>query len=147
MRCDIIRENPDVTYVASQAGRNDSGTDPFTPSRLEMMVGLKPMNQWESPNKRALLAELGERLRTTFPTVRFNFTQPIIDSVTEDTNGTSANLALEFSGTDSDVLRKLGDEAVDVLKSVRGAVDVNIEQEGPQPQLVIQPDRALVRSL
>jgi cobalt-zinc-cadmium resistance protein CzcA len=31
-------------------------------------------------------------------TMRLNFTQPIIDSVTEDTNGTSANLAVEFSG-------------------------------------------------
>src|SRR5262249_24238566 len=29
------------------------------------------------------------------------------------------------------------------LKRVRGAIDVSIEQEGPQPQLVIQADRAL----
>ncbi len=140
---ELIREIPDVTYVASQAGRNDSGTDPFTPSRLEMMIGLKPMNEWESASKQELLRELGARLRTTFPTVRFNFTQPIIDSVTEDTNGTSANLALEFSGTDSEVLRSLGEKAVTLLKGVRGAVDVNVEQEGPQPQLVIKPDRTL----
>ena len=74
---------------------------------------------------------------------RFNFTQPIIDSVTEDTNGTSANLAVEFSGPDSDVLLELARKTIDMLKGIRGATDVNIEQEGPQPQLVIKPDRAL----
>ena len=30
-----------------------------------------------------------------------------------------------------------------MLKDIRGATDVNIEQEGPQPQLLIKPDRAL----
>src|SRR5262249_56674816 len=74
---------------------------------------------------------------------RFNFTQPIIDSVTEDTNGTSANLAVEFSGPDSEVLLDLCRRTVDLLRKVPGSVDMNIEQEGPQPQLVIQPDRAL----
>src|SRR5262249_12313447 len=69
--------------------------------------------------------------------------QPIIDSVTEDTNGTSANLAVEFSGPDSAVLLKLARKTVDLLRAVPGAVDVNIEQEGPQPQLIIEPDRAL----
>jgi len=137
----LIKEFPDVTFVVSQAGRNDSGTDPFVPSRVEMMVGLKPMEEWESANKQALVAGIGSRLRSEFPTTRFNFTQPIIDSVTEDTNGTSANLAVEFSGEDLDQLLPLARSTVDVLRSIRGAVDVNIEQEGPQPQFTIVPDR------
>lgn len=137
----IIRELPDVTFVMSQAGRNDSGTDPFVPSRCEMMVGLKKMDEWVYPTKQAIIKELGHRLRDRFPTTRFNFTQPIIDSVTEDTNGTSANLAVEFSGNDSEALLKLGRQTLEVLRAVPGAVDVNIEQEGPQPQLVVEADR------
>ena len=50
--------------------------------------------------------QLGPNFDATGDAV-FNFTQPIIDSVTEDTNGTSANLAIEFSGPDSDVLLPL----------------------------------------
>jgi cobalt-zinc-cadmium resistance protein CzcA len=138
----IASEFPDVTFVTSQAGRSDSGTDPFPPSRLEAMIGLKPPEQWVTPSKQHLIAVLGERLRSEFPTTRFNFTQPIIDSVTEDTNGTSANLAVEFSGSNLDVLLSLGRQTVALLKDVPGAVDVNIEQEGPQPQLVIRPNRA-----
>lgn len=139
----IAHEFPDVTFATSQAGRSDAGTDPFVPSRVEMMIGLRPMDEWVAPSKQALVAALGKRLREEFPTTRFNFTQPIIDSVTEDTNGTSADLAVEFSGPDPDVLRDLGRQTVAILNQVRGATDVFIEQEGPQPQLVIQPDRAL----
>src|SRR5262249_26937059 len=123
---------------------NDSGTDPFPPSRMEIMIGPKPREQWTRfKTKHELVAALGARLREEFPTTRFNFTQPIIDSVTEDTNGPSANLAVESSGAHADVLLDLGRHTVELLRRVPGAVDVNIEQEGPQPQLVIQPDRVL----
>jgi len=142
----LAEEFADVDYVMAQAGRNDSGTDPFPPSRLEMLIGPKPRDQWVLPNKQALLAEIGQRFREEFPTTRFNFTQPIIDSVTEDTNGTSANLAVEFSGADSDVLLDLAERTKNLLRTVPGAIDVNIEQEGPQPQFVIEPDRVLCAS-
>jgi cobalt-zinc-cadmium resistance protein CzcA len=140
----VLGEFPDVDFVAVQSGRNDDGTDPFPPSRMEMMIGPKPRETWTRfKTKGELVAALGARLREEFPTTRFNFTQPIIDSVTEDTNGTSANLAVEFSGADSGVLLDLSRKTVDLLRQIPGAVDVNIEQEGPQPQLVIEPDRAL----
>jgi cobalt-zinc-cadmium resistance protein CzcA len=140
----IALEFPEVQFITVQSGRNDSGTDPFPPSRMEMMIAPKPREEWTRfKTKHELVAALGARLREEFPTTRFNFTQPIIDSVTEDTNGTSANLAVEFSGPDSEVLLDLCRQTVDLLRKVPGSVDVNVEQEGPQPQLVIQPDRAL----
>lgn len=134
----------DVKFAAVQTGRNDSGTDPYPPSRIEMMIAPQPRDTWvQYTRKQELIAALGEKFRLEFPTTRFNFTQPIIDSVTEDANGTSANMAIEFSGKDSDELLTLGRQAEALLNRVPGAMDVNIEQEGPQPQLIIQPDRAL----
>src|SRR5262249_58373753 len=49
----------------------------------------------------------------------------------------------EFCVQMSEALVGFARRAVDLLRRVPGAVDVNIEQEGPQPQLIIQPDRAL----
>ena len=141
---EVVLEFEDVKFISVQAGRNDSGTDPFPPSRLEIMIGPKPHEQWRHfATKQELIGAIGKRLREEFPTTRFNFTQPIIDSVTEDTNGTSANLAVEFTGPDPAVLLDLGRRTVELLKSVPGSQDVNIEQEGPQPQLIILPDRQL----
>jgi cobalt-zinc-cadmium resistance protein CzcA len=141
---EIALEFEDVRFAIVQAGRNDDGTDPFPPSRIEMMIGPAPREQWKQfRTKQDLMAALGARYREEFPTSRFNFTQPIIDSVTEDSNGTSANLAVEFSGPDSEVLLDLARQTIVLLKGIRGATDVNLEQEGPQPQLVIEPDLAL----
>jgi cobalt-zinc-cadmium resistance protein CzcA len=134
----------DVKFVSVQVGRTEAWTEPFPPSRVEAMIGLKPRKAWtEFDTKQRLVAALGKRLRDQYPTTRFTFTQPIIDMVTQDTNGTSADMAIEVSGPDSDVLLDLGRRAVALLNGIPGAQDVSIEQGGPQAQLVILPDRSL----
>ncbi|HEX3313789.1 MAG TPA: efflux RND transporter permease subunit, partial [Gemmataceae bacterium] len=42
----IVREMPEFEFIGAQSGRNDSGTDPFPPNRLEMMIGPRPRDQW-----------------------------------------------------------------------------------------------------
>ncbi|MCA1416835.1 efflux RND transporter permease subunit, partial [Bradyrhizobium sp. NBAIM20] len=39
-------EFPEVKHVVTQLGRNDSGTDPWTPSHIEAPVGLHPYETW-----------------------------------------------------------------------------------------------------
>lgn len=140
----LVLKYRDVNFISLQCGRSDSGLDPFPPSRMEIMIGPRKREEWtQYTTKQELIDALGEELRAEFPTTRFSFTQPIIDSVTEDTNGTSADLAVQFTGNDSEVLRDLGRQAVDIIRNVPGATDVAIEQEGPQPQLIVEPKRDL----
>ena len=77
-----MRTFDEVSFVTSQAGRNNIGTDPFVGSRLEMMIGLKQRISGDfgavANSRRADYTTEGG-----FPTTHFNFTQPIIDSVTE----------------------------------------------------------------
>ena len=137
-------EFEDVKFVSAQIGRTEAFTEPFPPSRIEMMVSPKPREQWKRfSTKQEIIAALGKRLRDEFPTTRFVFTQPIIDMVTQDTNGTSANLAVELSGAETEVLQHLAQRTIDMLRSVPGAQDVNVEQDGLQAQLQITPDRRL----
>ncbi len=138
----IVRTFAEVSFVTSQAGRNNIGTDPFVGSRLEMMIGLKQRNQWRFRSRRELLGELTTQLKARFPTTHFNFTQPIIDSVTEDASGTSADLGVVISGADFTTLHALGGQITAVLQTVPGAVDVSVEEDEPQSQLLIESDRA-----
>jgi cobalt-zinc-cadmium resistance protein CzcA len=141
---EIALEFPDVKFVSAQIGRTEAWTEPFPPSRVEIMIGLKPREEWQQFNaKQNLVSALGKRMREEYPTTRFNFTQPIIDMVTQDTNGTSANLAVEFAGAEPEVLLDLGRRTLQLLRTVPGAQDVNFEQDGPQAQLQIVPDRRL----
>ena len=140
----IALEFPDVKFASMQVGRTESFTEPFPPSRIEMMVGVKPQGEWtQFKKKEELVAALGKRVREEYPTTRFSFTQPIIDMVLQDANGTSADLGIELTGPDSEVLQDLGQRAVTLLRSLPGAQDANLEQHGPQAQLQIVPDRRL----
>ena len=139
---DLIKQSPEVEFVSSQTGRQDSNTEPFGPNRNEFLVGLKPYSTWKTGrSKAALVKELETRLRTHVPGVRFSFTQPIIDMVTEAVTGSSADLAVIFTGPDLQELRRLGAQALDVVQGIPGAADSAVEQDSDQAQLHITLDR------
>lgn len=143
----LIRQSPEVRLVSSQSGRVDSGTDPFGPNRNELLVALNPYSSWpRGKHKRDLVEELEARLRGNIPGADFNFTQPIIDMVTEAVTGSSADLAVIIGGPDLGVLRRLATQTLSIVKQIPGAADTAIEQEADQPQLRIDVDReALAR--
>lgn len=134
---------PEVRAVASQAGRNDSGTDPFGPNRIEFLLTLQPYDTWPpGRTKPRLVNDLAKMLADQAPGANFNITQPIIDTVTEAVTGSSADLAILFVGPDLDRLRQLAGEALRIVRAIPGAADSAIEQEAEQPQLTIQLNRA-----
>jgi cobalt-zinc-cadmium resistance protein CzcA len=143
----LIRQSPEVKLVASQSGRVDSGTDPFGPNRNELLVTLNPYDTWpRGKTKRALVEELSRRLHEQIPGADFNFTQPIIDMVTEAVTGSSADLAVILTGPDLLTLRTLAEQCLDIVRTIPGAADTAIEQEADQPQVRIDVDRnALAR--
>jgi cobalt-zinc-cadmium resistance protein CzcA len=132
----------EIDYVTSQTGRNDLGSDPFPMNRVEFMIGLKKKSEWINySTKNQLETGIRSKLKSKFPTIRLNLTQPIMDSVTEDTNGTSADLAIDIMGDDMDTLRSIARKVVTTLKKTQGAVNVNVEQESPQSQLQIKIEK------
>ncbi|QEE27521.1 efflux RND transporter permease subunit [Terriglobus albidus] len=141
----IIQSYPEVKLVTSQTGRNDSGTDPFGPNRNEMLIALKPYNTWPSGVSKAdLIQELRARLNREIPGATLNFTQPIIDTVTETITGSSADLAVIISGPDLAELRGLANASLKTIRDVKGSTDVSIEQEADQPGLRIDVDRGKI---
>lgn len=140
----LIRQSKETKMVAAQTGRNDSGTDPFGPNRNELLITLNPYGTWGGKTKAQLVEELNQRLRANIPGAALNFTQPIIDTVTESVTGSSADLAVILAGPDLDKLRQLAGNALNVIRAVPGAADTAIEQEADQSQLRILISRAQV---
>jgi cobalt-zinc-cadmium resistance protein CzcA len=139
----LILRHPEVLLVSSQSGRNDSGTDPFGPNRNEFLIMLKPYSTWPAGRtKQDLVADLRAELNREIPGIVLNFTQPIIDTVTESVTGSSADLAVIIRGPDLKELRSLAEKTLAMVRSVRGAADTSIEQEEDQPGLRISVDRS-----
>lgn len=132
---------PEVTYIMVQAGRNDDGTDPFTPSHFEVSIGIKPYDEWpKGKTKKDLINELEEEYKT-LPGFRVGFSQPMIDGVMDKIAGAHSELVVKVYGEDFRETRRIAEEITRVLGTVKGAVDLDIDQEPPLPQLQIIMNR------
>ncbi len=133
---------PEVSYAITQLGRNDTGTDPWTPSHIEAPVGLKPYNVWPKGETRAdFLRHLNARLQR-LPGFETGISQPISDMVEDSISGAHSPLVIRIFGNDFNELRRIGSEIVTVLHGIRGTADASIFQEPPIPQIAIDIDRA-----
>lgn len=139
---DILAGYPQVSYVITQTGRNDDGTDPFPANRNEILIGLKDYYLWrDTITKNELVNSMLYDLEREFPSVEFSSGQPIIDQVMEIVNGSAADLAVSIVGDDLVMMRRKADSIATIVKSMEGSGGVNIEQEGTQDQLAIDINR------
>ncbi|TGK05521.1 efflux RND transporter permease subunit [Leptospira langatensis] len=139
---EMIYRNEQVNVVLSQLGRNDDGTDPLPPNRLEVLVGLKDYDDWkERITKQELLLRMKNELEAGLPGARVSFSQPIMDNLSEAIMGTIADLAVFVSGNDLKIMRGLAEDILEIVKEMPGASEYGIEQEADSPQLTVRIDR------
>lgn len=137
----VAREFPEVKHIVTQLGRNDDGTDPFTPSHIESMVVLHPYNTWKPKrSKLELIDEMDKRFQQ-IPGMVVGFSQPMIDGVNDKVAGAHSELVVKVFGEDFVETRRIAEDIMAVLETVEGAVDLAIDQEPPLPQMQIVIDR------
>jgi cobalt-zinc-cadmium resistance protein CzcA len=140
----LLEEFPEVTQVVSRIGRGEVGAHADPVNNAEIFVSLKPQEEWVSADTLdGLYAAMGDRFES-FPGAKFNFTQPIAAAVDELLTGTKAELAAKLFGDDLEVLVEKAQEIEQVMRTVRGAQDVQRDQIGGTPQLRITLDRAAI---
>jgi heavy metal efflux system protein len=134
-------EFPEISTMVTQLGRNDDGTDPWTPSHIESFVGLKPYDSWANHGDKAdLIRRLGERY-AKIPGASVGFSQPMIDGVNDKISGAHSDLVVKVFGHEFKETRRIAGELVNVLQAIPGASDVTIDQEPPLPQIQVKVDR------
>ncbi|HTC17374.1 MAG TPA: CusA/CzcA family heavy metal efflux RND transporter [Steroidobacteraceae bacterium] len=137
-----IRKSPEVSYVVTQTGRNDDGTDPWTMSHIEAPVGLTPYDGWPGgESKKQFLDKLAARLAHDLPGYSIGISQPIIDGVNDMIGGAHSPLVIKVYGDDLAMLRHISQQMVDVLYDVPGTSSASIFQEPPIPQINVTVDR------
>ena len=137
----VVMEFPEVDNVVTHVGRNDDGTDPWTPSHVEAGVTLRPYSSWPSGgSKQDLIRRMAARL-SQMPGYQIAFSQPIIDGVKDYVFEPHSQLSVKIYGDDFNELRRIAGEIVDVLNTIPGTTDVLVDQLPPLAQIVITPDR------
>ena len=136
----LLSTLPEVKTIITQVGRPDDGTDPKGSYNLEILIDLKPKNEWTVSTKDQLIEQMSEKLRT-IPGLPANFSQVIEDNVQESLSGAKGDIAVKVFGPDLQILEAKGNAVARVLNTVPGAADVEALKVGGQSGVNIKIDR------
>ncbi|MBI2486770.1 MAG: efflux RND transporter permease subunit [Deltaproteobacteria bacterium] len=139
----IIRKNltdkskyPEVVSVAQRAGRSELDEDAQPPNfsefDLTIEYGERPADE---------LIELIRNDLKQIPGVAVNIGQFISHRFDEVLSGIRAQVAIKIYGPDLNKLRTLGKQVREIVETVKGVEDLQLEQQIDVPQVVVKYDR------
>lgn len=138
----LLEAFPDeIDHTFCKMGSPEVATDAGDVQVSEMVVALKPREQWKKAKSQAELMELMNQAVGHYPGQTVWLTQPIEQRINEMVSGVRADVALKLFGDDIDTLVAKGKELEKVLSIVPGCVDLASEQIKGQPILQIKVDQ------
>jgi cobalt-zinc-cadmium resistance protein CzcA len=140
---EIVGKYPEIDTMAVQIGRPDDGTDPTGFYNAELLLVLRPRDEWRKQfhGRKDALIEALSRDVSVLPGVSFGFSQPIADNVEEALTGVKGQLAVKIAGDDLNALDDLADKVARTIRDVPGVVDLGIFRELGQSNLHVEIDR------
>lgn len=137
----LLQKFPEVKHVVSKIGSAEIPTDPMAVEEADIMIILKPREEWTSAESREGLAALMKQELEVFKGLSFEFTQPIQLRFNELITGAKTDIAIKIFGDDMSVLAQLGAQTAQLISPIRGAEDVKVEQTEGLPQIVMSVRR------
>ncbi|MFW6136662.1 MAG: efflux RND transporter permease subunit, partial [Candidatus Aminicenantaceae bacterium] len=133
---------PEINGVLTRIGRGEVGSHAHFVNEAQMLLDLKPPQQWKRFRNKNELYKAVEDTLMEYPGATLNLTQPIAHNLDELLTGVKAQLAVKIYGENFDILQEKSIQVKDVLAATRGAADVQVEQFTGQNHIQIIPDRS-----
>ena len=138
----ILLKFPEVEQAVSRIGAAEVPTDPMSMEESDVIIKLRPKDEWVSAESKDELAnEFKAALTAEIPGVDFEFTQPIEMRFNELITGVRADLAIKIFGEDLDVLYQKALEVEKAIENIDGAADIIVEKVAGLPQMSVKYDR------
>lgn len=137
----ILKRFPEVKTVVCKTGAAEIATDPMGIELTDVIIMLKPKEEWVTTNNKEELVEMMLKELSVIPGVGFQASQPIEMRFNELISGARSDVAVKIYGDDLGILSGKGNEVANIISSVNGAEDVSVQQLEGLPQLEIKTDR------
>ncbi len=137
----LLDSFPEVTQVVTRIGAAEVPTDPMSMEETDVVVKLKPHDEWVSADTKDELADRFTEALSIIPGVEYEFTQPIEMRFNELITGVRADVAIKIFGEDLDILNKKATEIKSLISDVQGAADITVEKVAGLPQMSVTYDR------
>ena len=138
----VISRFPEVQRIVSQTGRPEVGMDPEPISNSELVIKVKPQNEWTTADSYAeLINAIDAKVKAAVPGVVLNTNRPLASHINELLSGIRAQVAVKVFGDDLEVLAAKANEIKNIMDSVAGMEDLAVEQLTGKYQIRIDIDR------
>ena len=133
---------PEVKFVFSKTGTAELASDPMPPNISDTFIIMKDRKDWADPKlpKAELVGKI-EKALEGLPGNAFEISQPIQMRFNELIAGVRGDIAVKVFGDDTDTMNATANQIAGILRNVRGATDVRVEQTEGLPMLDIRPNR------
>jgi cobalt-zinc-cadmium resistance protein CzcA len=140
----IIKSFPEVKMVVGKTGSAEVPTDPMPPEASDLIVVLKPKDQWTTAESYTELAGMIQEKLQVIPGVFFESNQPIQMRFNELMTGVRQDVAIKIFGENIDTLAAIAPRVAQAVQNVPGTTSPQIERTTGLPQITIQYDRAKI---
>jgi cobalt-zinc-cadmium resistance protein CzcA len=140
----LLKQFPEVIDVVSKTGRADIASDPMGVEISDVIVTLKPREEWTTTKSKEELVEKMRVALSELAGVASSFSQPIALRVDELVSGVKSAVGIKIFGDDLDVLKQKAEAVARVLGKVPGATDINVEKVSGLAYLQIEIDRSKI---
>ena len=134
----LMQKFPEVKTVVTKTGAPELATDPMGPEFSDVIVILKPKEEWTSAKSKEELIENIQKELSVVPGVGLSFTQPIELRFNELIAGARGDIAVKIYGDDLSILAENGNKVALIMGKVQGSEDISVQQIEGLPQLQIK---------
>ncbi|MEZ0230148.1 MAG: efflux RND transporter permease subunit, partial [Planctomycetota bacterium] len=133
----------EVESVVSKSGRPEIATDHASPNNTDVMILLRPVEQWKRAHDHDSIVALVDRELRRFMGITYQFSQPIEMRMNELNAGVRSDVAIKVFGEDLGILWERASAALERVARIPGASGFRIVQVSGLPMLRVRvmPDR------
>ena len=133
-----LKKFPEVQKVVTRIGASEIPTDPMPIEMTDIIVNLKPKNEWTSATTYDELANKMSAAIGKVPGLTGGFQYPVQMRFNELIAGAKQDIVCKIFGEDLDTLAFYAAQYEEVIHKVEGAKDVYTERVTGLPQIVIK---------
>lgn len=132
---------PEIKQIVTRIGSAEIPTDPMPIERGDMMVSMKPKEEWTSAETREEIMEQMEEALSVLPGINKEITQPMQMRFNELMTGIRQDVAIKIFGDDLDTLVQRANLIAKWITPVEGVSEAIVEKVSGLPQITVEYDR------
>ncbi len=138
----LLKKFPEIEKIVGKTGSSEIPTDPMPIDASDMMIILKPRDEWTSAKSYDELAEkMTAELKKNLIGVTYSFQYPVNMRFNELMTGARQDVVCKIFGENLDTLKVYADKLGQISKKIEGAQNIYVEPISGMPQIVITYNR------